>query len=139
MKHSLLSPAATLSREIIDRIGDKWTLLIIYALGEGPIRFSALKKRVDGISQKMLSQTLRGLERDGMVRRTVLASTPPSVEYALEPLGASLHQTVTQICAWAEANVADVERARAAFDARNGTPAPKMKPVATQQAEAHAH
>lgn len=126
MNHVLLSPAATLSREIIDRIGDKWTLLIIYALGEGPVRFSALKKRVDGISQKMLSQTLRGLERDGMVRRTVLASSPPSVEYALEPLGRSLHQTVSAICAWAEANVADVERARAAFDARQEQADPKI-------------
>lgn len=112
------TPAAILSREIIGRIGDKWTLLIIYALGDGPIRFSALQKKIGGISQKMLSQTLRELERDGLVRRTVLASSPPAVEYALEPLGNSLHKTVSAICAWANANVDEVERARAAFAER---------------------
>jgi len=112
------SPAAILSREILDRIGDKWTLLIIYTLGTRPMRFSELKRQVAGISQKMLSQTLRGLERDGIVRRTVLHNSPPAVEYALEPLGRSLHRTVSAICDWAADNVADVERARALFDER---------------------
>lgn len=109
------SPAALLSREIIARIGDKWTLLIIHVLGGGPMRFSTLKRSVSGISQKMLSQTLRALERDGLVRRTVLPTTPPTVEYALEPLGRSLQTTVSQICAWAEAHVDEVAAARAAF------------------------
>lgn len=114
------SPAALLSREVIARIGDKWTLLIIHVLGNGPMRFSALKRGVSGISQKMLSQTLRALERDGLVRRTVLPTMPPSVEYALEPLGYSLQKTVSQICAWAEAHVEEVATARAAFDLGEG-------------------
>ncbi|WOK35742.1 helix-turn-helix domain-containing protein [Sphingomonas sp. C3-2] len=113
------SPAALLSREIIARIGDKWTLLIIHILGNGPMRFSVLKRSVGGISQKMLSQTLRALERDGIVRRTVLPTMPPAVEYALEPLGYSLQKTVSQICIWADANVAQVAAARAAFDSED--------------------
>lgn len=110
------SPAAVLSREIIARIGDKWTLLIIHILGGGPLRFAALKRAVGGISQKMLSQTLRALERDGIVRRTVIPTMPPAVEYALEPLGYSLQTTVSQICAWAETNVDEVAAARELFD-----------------------
>ena len=117
-----LSPAAELSREIIARIGDKWTLLIIYTLGEGPMRFSALKREIGDISQKMLSQTLRALERDGIVRRTVLPTTPPMVEYSLETLGQNLHKAVAGICAWANASVDDVSAARANFDRRNELP-----------------
>lgn len=114
-----LSPAAELSREIIARIGDKWTMLAIYTLGEGPIRFSALKREIGDISQKMLSQTLRALERDGIVRRAVLPTMPPTVEYSLEPLGQSLHRAVAGICAWANTNVDEVNAARASFDRRN--------------------
>lgn len=116
MDRDLMSPAANLSREIIARMGDKWTLIVIYTLGDGPIRFSALKKKIGDISQKMLSQTLRGLERDGIVTRTVLPTSPPMVEYALKPSGRDLHKAVSSICTWATTYVEEVRAARAAFD-----------------------
>lgn len=82
--------AACPTRQIVFRLGEKWTLLALYALGTGPLRFRALQRAVEGISQRMLTQTVRNLERDGLVSRTVVASVPPQVSYALTPLGESL-------------------------------------------------
>jgi len=103
---------------ILARVGDKWTVLVVMLLGAGPRRFNDIKRQVDGISQRMLTLTLRGLERDGMVRRTVTPTIPPRVDYELTPLGGSLLEPVRGLGAWAQANIETIEAARAAFDAR---------------------
>ena len=107
------------TRQVLDRIRDKWTALIIGVLEEGPQRFSELRRGIGGISQKMLTQTLRSLERDGLVTRTVYAEVPPRVEYALTPLGETLSTPLAAIRLWAEANIAEVAAAQAAYDSRN--------------------
>ena len=104
------------TREILNRVGDKWSVLVIVLLGEGPARFSELKRTIDGISQRMLTLTLRGLERDGMVKRTVLPTNPPRVDYALTPLGRTLLAPVTVLATWAQDHRAAVQRARDKFD-----------------------
>jgi len=106
------------SRLLLDRLSDKWTTLLLVALADGPQRYSELARAVAGVSQKMLTQTLRILERDGLVSRTVYASVPPKVEYCLTPLGASLSQRIAGIRSWAYEHMDDIERARAGFDAR---------------------
>src|SRR5579859_468637 len=118
---SSLSPfsAGCPTRTLLDSIADKWATLVIDLLGLGPRRFGALRRAIDGISQKMLTQTLRNLERDGLVSRRVYPTTPPSVEYALTPLGATLIEPVGALRAWAEANIEQVLAARDAFDARS--------------------
>jgi DNA-binding HxlR family transcriptional regulator len=105
-------------REILERIGDKWSLQVIFHLGDGPQRFTVLKRSIDGVSQRMLTVTLRGLERDGIVSRTMYPVVPPRVEYALTPLGATLLDAVGAIVSWADAHLAEVDAARAAYDAR---------------------
>jgi DNA-binding HxlR family transcriptional regulator len=106
------------TRQLLDRIGDRWTVLIIGALADGPLRYTALAKRIEGVSQKMLTQTLRALERDGLVIRTVLPVIPPHVEYELSPLGSDLLSTVSVLERWAINHIDDVESAREDFDAR---------------------
>ena len=106
-----------LVRDILGRIADKWTLLVIDALeGEDGVRFSALRQRVGGVSQKMLTKTLRQLERDGLVARHVHPVVPPRVEYRLTLLGESLGAAVCSIWIWAGENIASVEEARRAYD-----------------------
>ena len=102
---------------ILVRVGDKWSVLIVALLGGGPRRFNELKRMIGGISQRMLTLTLRGLERDGLVTRTVTPTNPPRVDYALTELGRSLWRPVEALSLWARANHAAVERARAVFDA----------------------
>jgi DNA-binding HxlR family transcriptional regulator len=104
------------SREVLDRIGDRWSVLVVGALGDRPHRYGELAKRLEGVSQKMLTQTLRGLERDGMVRRTVHAAVPPRVDYELTPLGRSLRGTLDALAAWAANHIDDVLAARRAYD-----------------------
>ncbi|MCO6184950.1 helix-turn-helix domain-containing protein [Rhizobium sp. L1K21] len=106
--------------EILARLGDKWTILIIMQLGESPLRFSELKRAVVGISQRMLTLTLRALERDGIVKRTVYPTVPPRVEYSLTELGISFSQPVKGIGSWVFQNHAEIHAARADFDLRNG-------------------
>ncbi len=106
------------SRQVLDRIGDRWSVLVVLTLADGPRRYGELAERVDGVSQKMLTQTLRGLERDGLVTRTVHATVPPRVDYELTRLGRSLLGLVAGLEAWATDNRATVERARARYDAR---------------------
>ena len=108
------------SRTVLDLLSDKWTMLVICSLAGGPKRFGELRRRLDGITQKMLTQTLRGLERDGLLTRTVYATTPPSVEYALTGLGWSATRLMEDIRTWAETHVFEVLRAREAYDARAG-------------------
>lgn len=106
-----------LTLEIMDMVGDKWTLLLVYLLGEGPARFSELKRRAAPISQKMLTQTLRALERHGMVSRTVEPTAPPKVTYELLPLGQSFLVAAGAICEWTRDNIEELEEARSEYDA----------------------
>jgi DNA-binding HxlR family transcriptional regulator len=106
-----------LIRDILGRVADKWTLLVIFALEEeGEMRFSRLREKVGGVSQKMLTKTLRQLERDGLVTRRVHAVVPPRVDYRLTPLGESLGESVCGVWLWVEAHLEDVERSRRVFD-----------------------
>jgi DNA-binding HxlR family transcriptional regulator len=105
-------------RQILDRIADKWSLLAIALLHERTLRFTELRREIDGISQRMLTVTLRQLERDGLVSRTVHPVVPPRVDYALTPLGGSLHQTVQALVHWTERHRAEIAAARAAYDGR---------------------
>ncbi len=103
------------TRQVLDRIADKWTLLVVAALGPKTLRFSELRRAVGGITQKMLAQTLRQLERDGMVSREVIATVPVTVRYTLTPLGSSLTATVEVIRQWAYSHMEEIEAARAAY------------------------
>ena len=107
-------------RSILARTSDKWSVLIIMLLGEGPRRFNEIKRQVTGVSQRMLTLTLRGLERDGLVIRTVTPSLPPRVDYELTEVGRSLLEPVRGLGAWARAHAECIQAARAAFDERAG-------------------
>jgi DNA-binding HxlR family transcriptional regulator len=112
-----------LVNDLIGRVADKWTMIILEVLGEqGELRFTQLSRQVGGISQKMLTQTLRQMERDGMVTRTVHPVIPPRVDYRLTELGLSLGAAFCGVWIWAEENLAKVEAARTAFDTRNAEP-----------------
>jgi DNA-binding HxlR family transcriptional regulator len=104
------------TREVLSRVGDKWSVLVVVLLGRGTLRFNELKRTIDGISQRMLTATLRGLERDGLVKRTVHPTNPPQVEYSLTKLGRTLLQPVSVLAVWAQGNRAQVMRARETFD-----------------------
>jgi DNA-binding HxlR family transcriptional regulator len=114
------------AREMLVRIGDKWSVYVIHVLGDaGTLRFNELRSRVEGISQRMLTVTLRGMERDGLILRRIYPEVPPRVEYSLTPLGATLRQIVRRLVDWSGAHLAEVDAARAAYDTRNRrTPAP---------------
>lgn len=105
------------TRLVLDRIGDKWTVLVVLLLGSGPMRFSELRDRLGRVAPKVLTQTLRRMERDGLVTRTIFAEVPPRVEYALTALGESLTEPITVIADWAEANVSRITAAQATYDA----------------------
>src|SRR5690606_22942521 len=102
--------------EVLSRVGDKWTMQVVMSLGEGALRFNGLRRAIDGISQRMLTRTLRNLERDGLVSRTVTPSVPPRVDYALTPLGRSLVVPVTALGDWAVLNREAIAAAREQFD-----------------------
>ena len=104
------------SRSVIQMLADKWTMLVVNALAAGPKRFGELRREISGVTQKMLTQSLRSLERDGLATRTVYATTPPTVEYALTPLGQGLTGITDQMCRWAEANMIEVVIARRGYD-----------------------
>jgi DNA-binding HxlR family transcriptional regulator len=103
-------------REVLHRVGDKWSVLVVVLLRDGPRRFSVLKRAVDGISQRMLTLTLRGLERDGLVTRTLYPSVPPRVEYALTPMGRTLLQPISALATWAERHRVRIQAARDRYD-----------------------
>ena len=105
-------------RQILDRVADKWSLLVIALLEHRTLRFTELRRRIDGVSQRMLTVTLRQLERDGLVRRTVHPVVPPRVDYALTPLGSTLHATIQALVIWTEAHQNEIAAARAQYDAR---------------------
>ncbi|MCI3245731.1 winged helix-turn-helix transcriptional regulator [Streptomyces spinosisporus] len=106
-----------LLRDVMDRIGDKWSVTVICRLDDGPLRFNALRRAVDGITQRMLSTTVRRLERDGLISRTVEPTVPPHVEYALTERGRSLHGILAELVAWTEANLDEIRRDREKYDA----------------------
>lgn len=107
------------TRQVLDRIADKWTTLILGLLESGPQRFSALQRGIGGISQKMLTQTLRGLERDGLVQRTIYPEVPPRVEYQLTTLGETLCGPIAAIQHWAQSHIEEVITAQNEYDSRN--------------------
>ena len=106
------------SRKLLDRIADKWVALVVTSLVDGPKRYSELSHQLAGVSQKMLTQTLRSLERDGVLTRTVTPSVPVRVDYELTPLGESLAGVLGELKMWAEQHMPEVDRARADYDAR---------------------
>ncbi|MGH3170638.1 MAG: winged helix-turn-helix transcriptional regulator [Trebonia sp.] len=106
-------------RAVLDRIGDKWAIYVVDRLGQGPHRFSELHRGIDGITARMLTVTLRALERDGVLTRTVHAAVPPRVDYELTPLGETLLETIGQLVAWAGVHIDEIEAARADYDGRS--------------------
>lgn len=111
---------------ILSRIGDKWTVLVVRQLGDGPRRFSEIRRGLGSISQKMLTTTLRGLERDGFVNRTVFPTIPPRVDYELTPLGHDLLKPVQELAEWALRNAERVERSQARFDEAEAAARPAL-------------
>ena len=109
------------SRCALELIADKWAVLIVYALSRGIMRHNQLHREIEGISQKMLTKTLRRLERDGVIGREVYPVVPPRVEYSLTPLGETLMRILAELCAWAEEHIEEVEAARRDYDARQGS------------------
>jgi len=105
-------------RSVLDRIGDKWAIYVVDRLGGGPRRFSELLRGIDGITARMLTVTLRGLERDGLLTRTVHAAVPPRVDYALTPLGVTLLSAIGQLVSWADTHLPEIEAAQGAYDGR---------------------
>jgi DNA-binding HxlR family transcriptional regulator len=114
-------------REVLARVGDKWTLLVVLTLAEGPKRFGALRRSIEGISQRMLTLTVRGLERDGLVTRTVFPTIPPRVDYELTPLGRTLIEPVHGLAGWADRHKEAIQQARARFDAASARRARKSR------------
>jgi len=111
-------PSACRARAVLQRVGDKWSMLVIDLLGQGTKRFSELHRSVDGITARMLTVTLRGLERDGIVTRTIHPVIPPRVEYDLTPMGLTLLDTIGQLVSWADAHLPEISEAQAAYDAK---------------------
>ncbi len=107
-------------RAVLGRIGDKWAIYVVDRLGDGPRRFSELLRGIDGITARMLTVTLRGMERDGIVTRTVHAAVPPRVDYALTPLGETLSLAIGQLVSWADTHLPEIEAAQAAYDGPSG-------------------
>jgi DNA-binding HxlR family transcriptional regulator len=119
------SPCVAVS-ELLARVGDKWTVLVVELLEGGPMRFNEIRRTISAISQRMLTLTLRELERDGLVTRTVHPTIPPKVEYELTKLGRSLYEPIAGLALWARQNRAAIEAARASFDA-GGTARPSHR------------
>ena len=111
------TPVCRTISTLLSRIGDKWTVLVVQTLGEGPKRFNELRREIPSVSQRMLTLTLRNLERDGLVNRTVTPSIPPRVDYELTELGQSLQKPICGLATWATENVEAIHEAQARFDA----------------------
>ena len=110
------APACLAAREVLNRVGDKWSIYIVGYLRDGPLRFNELRRSIEGISQRMLTLTLRGLERDGLVTRTVFPTIPPRVDYELTDLGRTLLEPVLAISQWAERHREEIQASRLRFD-----------------------
>jgi DNA-binding HxlR family transcriptional regulator len=114
-----LGPDCRAISSVLARVGDKWSILIIVLLGDGRKRFNEIKRSVNGISQRMLTRTLKGLERDGLVKRTQFSTIPPRVDYELTPLGRSLRKAVEPIARWVQGHLGQITKARERFDQRD--------------------
>jgi DNA-binding HxlR family transcriptional regulator len=125
--------ANCLSRHVLQLIADQWTPLVIYALEEGTMRFGQLLKRIDGISKKMLTQTLRTMERNGLVQRVVYPVVPPVVEYSLTPLGQTLREPMEVLRVWAYGHLQEVAHAQTTYDQRDHTPLQEATASLVQQ------
>ena len=127
MKATSLKPDAYAAncptRQILDRVGDKWAVLILLLLRSEPMRFNQLRRAIEGISQKMLSQVLKSLERDGLIKRRVFATVPVTVEYSITPLGQTLAAAVDHLRDWAEENLKEVLSAQRRYDAQRSAKA----------------
>ena len=110
------------AREVLQRVGDKWSVLAIDLLGQGTMRFTELHRAIDGITARMLTVTLRGLERDGIVTRTIHPVIPPRVEYTLTPMGRTLLDTIGQLVNWTDTHLPEIQAAQAAYDAKHASP-----------------
>lgn len=127
-KQADISITACSYRRVLEIISNKWSALVIYALEDGSLRYGEVRRRIEGVSQKMLTQTLRQLERDGLVRREVTPSVPPVVDYSLTPLGETLINTLRHLKLWTAEYYPLVEKARAEYDRVNGDDALKERP-----------
>src|ERR1700719_4831439 len=130
-RHNGLPADCRAISDVLARVGDKWSVLVVTRLGSGSMRFNELRRSIGGISQRMLTLTLRGLERDGLVTRTVFPTIPPRVDYALTPLGRDLLTPVSALGEWATRNQTKIARARERFDencAASGKSPPKSPP-----------
>ena len=116
---SVGEPSACRAREVLQRVGDKWSMYVIDLLGQGTMRFSELHRSVDGITARMLTVTLRGLERDGIVTRTIHPVIPPRVDYALTPMGRTLLDAIGALVSWADSHLPEISAAQTAYDARH--------------------
>jgi len=112
------NPVCRTISTLLSRIGDKWTVLVVQTLGEGPKRFNELRREIPSVSQRMLTLTLRNLERDGLVNRTVTPTIPPRVDYELTSLGSSLQKPICGLATWATENVEAIHKAQARYDAQ---------------------
>jgi len=112
-------PSSCRAREVLQRVGDKWSMLVIDLLGQSTKRFSELHRSIDGITSRMLTVTLRGLERDGIVIRTIHPVIPPRVDYELTAMGRTLLDTIGQLVSWADSHLPEIDAARAAYDSRH--------------------
>jgi DNA-binding HxlR family transcriptional regulator len=121
------------SRQVLDRIGDRWSVLVVHVLAEGTLRHGEIAARIGGITPKMLTQTLRALERDGLLERAVYAEVPPRVDYTLTALGRSLLMLARALEEWAETHIEDVHAARAAYDARDQMRAGSLQRLAASR------
>jgi DNA-binding HxlR family transcriptional regulator len=119
---ALDEPSPCRARAVLQRVGDKWSVYVIDLLREDTKRFTELHRSIDGITARMLTVTLRGLERDGIVTRTIHPVIPPRVEYALTPMGRTLCDTIGQLLTWADSHLFEIEAARAAYDAKHLPP-----------------
>jgi DNA-binding HxlR family transcriptional regulator len=111
------------ARLVLDRVADKWAVLILGLLGDGPVRFNQIRRQIEGISQKVLSHTLKSLERDGLISRKAIATVPVTVEYSITPLGKTLSTTVDGLRVWAETHIEKVLKAQRLYDAGQRTAA----------------
>jgi DNA-binding HxlR family transcriptional regulator len=118
-------PACTV-RQVLDRVGGKWSIGIIVAATPGPIRFTELERSIEGISRRMLTLTLRNLERDGLLVRTVYPTVPPKVEYSTTPMARELYESLVTLTTWAERHRAEIANARDGYDRAHGKLAPEM-------------
>ncbi len=114
----VLRPSCPAVREVLNRVGDKWSVLIVQRLADGPKRFSELRRAIEGISQRMLTLTLKGLERDGLLTRTVYPTVPPRVDYELTELGRTLRKPIQALAKWAQENREGIQVARYRYDAK---------------------